>query len=207
MIALLVALFVDPPLPASLSMDEPRVQQRQEEERLRPEGNSMPAMEYVTRYSELEVGTLYTDWGGDLQMDSHAGFYVRWGVGILPNLTANVTFRYYDLDNSELTGTHDEHMFVQGLLFGATYRHPLSAEFTVQGNLAAGFMRFDSRAAGIGSDTAPAATGELAGTLRLWEVLRLRAGIGVDYVYTDFHQTSAGSVLSLTYLVGFELGL
>ena len=207
MIALLLAWMADQPLPTSLAAEEPRVQQQQEEERSNPELGPSPVMNYIARYSELEAGTLYTDWGHDLQMDSRIGFYVRWGVGILPNLTANVAFRYYDLDNSEVTGTKDEHILVRGLLFGLTYRRPLSAEFTLQANVAAGFMRFDSRAAGIGSDTAPAATGELSGTMRLWEVLRLKGGIGLDYVHTDFHQTSAGGVLSLTYLVGFEFGL
>ena len=43
--------------------------------------------------------------------------------------------------------------------------------------------------------------------MRLWEALRLKAGIGFDYVHTDFHQTSAEDVLNLSYLVGFEFGL
>jgi len=202
MIALLLALAADQPLPTSLSLEGPQ----QEEERLRPDGNPMPVMEYVTRYSELEAGTLYTDWGGDLRMDSRLGFYVRWGVGLMPHLTAHVTFRYYDLDNSEITGTKDEHILVRGLFFGATYRHPLTAEFALEASGAAGFLRFDSRAATIGSDTAPALSAEAAVTMRLWEVLRLKAGIGFDYVHTDFHQTSANDVLNLSYLVGFEFG-
>ena len=38
------------------------------------------------------------------------------------------------------------------------------------------------------------------------QLAALKAGIGFDYVHTDFHQTSANDVLNLSYLVGFEFG-
>jgi len=68
-------------------------------------------------------------------------------------------------------------------------------------------MRFDSRAATIGSDTGPAFSAEGALSVRLWDVLRLKAGVVVDLVRTDFHQSSADTVLSLSYLFGFEWGM
>lgn len=195
----------EPALPASLRLEE--APQGQEEERLRPEAGPMPVMEYLYRYSELEAGMLYTDWGGDLRMDSRLGFYVRWGVGIVPNVTANITFRYYDFDNSEITGAENEHILARSLLLGAGVRYPLTSEIAVTGNAAVGLMRFDSRAATIGSDTGPAFSAEGALTVRLWEALGFKAGVAVDLVRTDFHQSSADTVLSLSYLVGFEWGM
>ena len=203
----------DAPLPTSLSLDVPCVQQRpleaplQEEERMRLEGDSLPVMDYVYRYSELEAGVLYTDWATKLRLDNHVGGYVRWGVAIHPNVNVNLAFRGFEYDNSKVTGGENEHVLERGLLAGVGLRVPLTRDFGLTGNAAAGFLRFDSRAANIGSDTGPAFAFEGAITARIWEVLRLKAGLGVDFVRTDFHQASAEWAINLTYLVGFELGM
>ena len=50
-------------------------------------------------------------------------------------------------------------------------------------------------------------TGEAALTARLWEMLRLKVGLVLDGVNTDFHQTSKNWSLNLSYLVGVEIGM
>jgi hypothetical protein len=202
------------PLPAGMTLESCAAQPRQssgaaqdkEEDRMRPQDGSMPVMEYLYRYSELEAGFLYTDWAGKLRLDSHVGGYVRYGVGLLPGMNANITFRYADLDNSELTGSESEHVLERALLAGVGVRWPLSPDFALTGNAAVGLMRFDSRAGTIGSSTGPAFAVEAAFTVRLWEMLRLKLGLGLDFVRTDFHNTSADWSFNLTYLIGFELG-
>lgn len=206
----------DEPLPVSLALDVPCVQEKsardlpvegQDEERMRLEGETFHVMEYIYRYSELEAGALYTDWASRLKLDAHVGGYVRWGVAIHPNVNLNIAFRGFAYDNSEVTGQENEHVLERGLLAGFGIRIPLTRDFKLTGNAAAGFMRFDSRAANIGSDTGPAVALEGALTARLWEMLRLKAGLGYEFIRTDFHQTSAHWTGNLTYLVGFEIGM
>jgi hypothetical protein len=204
----------DAPLPTSLSLDVPCVQQRpseappQEEERMRLEGgDSLPVMDYIYRYSELEAGVFYTDWATKLQLDNHVGGYVRWSVAVNPYVNANLAFRYAAYDNAKVTGREDEHVLERGLLAGVGVRVPLTRDFAATGNASIGFMRFDSRAANIGSDTGPAFALEGALTAKIWEMLRLKAGVGADFIRTDFHQTSADWAINLTYLVGVEIGM
>ena len=203
----------DAPLPTSLASDIPCVQERnpidappQDEERMRLEGDSLPVIDYIYRYSEFEMGATYTDWASKVQLDSHVGAYARWSVAIHPNVNANLSFRYAAYDNQKFTGREDEHVLERALLAGVGVRVPLTREFAATGNAAVGFMRFDSRAANIGSDTGLAFAFEGALSARLLDTLRLKAGVGLDIVRTDFHQTSAEWAFNLTYLVGFELG-
>src|SRR5687767_712840 len=83
-------------LPKRLSLDEePRERQDVELDRQRPdETASLTPMEFIYRHSELEAGALYTDFDNSFGLRSHLGFYVRWGVEVVPNLSVHLTYRY-----------------------------------------------------------------------------------------------------------------
>ena len=196
----------DEALPLRLTLEGPCAQERPplpQEERMRPEAGERPVMSYVYEHSELEAGAFYTDWGAKLRLDSHVGGYLRWGVEIAPNLNVNLAFRYAEGGSSDVVA--DENVLERALLAGVGVRVPLTAEFAATGNIAAGFMRFDSGAANIGNAMGPAVAVEAALTGRLWEVLRLKAGVSLDFVDSDFHRSSAAWSVNVTYLVGFEL--
>src|SRR5678816_2253783 len=77
-------------LPLGMSLDEPRERQDVENDRQRPDDEaSLTPMEFFYRHSELEAGAMYTDFSNDLQLKSHMGFYVRYGVEIAPRVSVN----------------------------------------------------------------------------------------------------------------------
>lgn len=197
-----VAWADDAALPTRMSLDEePRDRQDLETEPQRPdETPSLTPMEFLYRHSELEVGAMYTDFDNSLGLKSHMAYYIRWGVEILPNLSVHLSYRYNEFGN----GSVSEDVRLQTLLFGASYHVPLSREFALLGGLGIGPSWWDSSV--DKSDTGFTFSGELAATARLWEVLRLKAGIVVDAVGTDFHSADGTSV-NLSYLLGVELGL
>src|SRR5262245_59710656 len=102
-LALPVAAWADEdePLPTRLTLDEPRDEApKQAYEKQDPEAprqqapDSMTIIEYTYRHSELELGVLYTQFGTDLKLDNELGYYLRWGVGLLNNVSVNLTYRY-----------------------------------------------------------------------------------------------------------------
>ncbi|MBI3858433.1 MAG: outer membrane beta-barrel protein [Planctomycetes bacterium] len=190
-------------LPKRMSLDEdpPRDRQDVELERQRPDDTaSLTPMEFVYRHSQFEVGTMYTDFDNSLGLKSHLGYYVRWGVEVVPHLTVHLTYRYNAFD----TGSPGEDIRAQALLFGASYHVPLTREFAFVGGLGIGPSWWDSSA--FKSSTGFTFSGEIGVTAKLWEMLRLKTGIVFDAVGTDFRNSSGVSV-NLSYLVGLELGL
>jgi hypothetical protein len=189
-------------LPTRMSYDETtRERQDVETERQRPdESSKLTPMEFIYRHSELEAGSMYTDYDNSLGLRSHLGFYVRWGVEVIPNLSVHLTYRYNEFGNGALS----EDVRLQTLLFGASYHVPLSREFALVGGLGIGPSWWDSTL--TKGDTAFVFSGEIGATARLWEMLRLKAGIVLDIVNTDFHAAS-GTSANLSYLVGLEIGM
>lgn len=189
-------------LPTRMSLDEPaRDRQDVELDRQRPDDSAkLTPMEFIYRHSELEAGAMYTDFDSSLGLRSHLGFYVRWGVEVFPNLSVHLTYRYNELGK----GAVSEDIRVQALLLGASYHVPLSREFALVGGLGVGTSWWDSSV--LRSDTGFIFSAEVGATARLWEVLRLKAGIVFDAVGTDFHGAD-GTSANLSYLLGFELGL
>jgi hypothetical protein len=193
-------------LPTRMSLDEPaRDRQDVETDRQRPDESSrLTPMEFIYRHSEFEVGSMYTDFDNSLGLRSHLGFYVRWGVEVIPNLAVHLTYRYNEFGSGPSAPAASEDVRLQTLLIGATYHFPLSKEFAVLGGIGIGPSWWDSSA--LRSETAFLFSAEIGATARLWEMLRLKAGIVFDAVNTDFHSASGTSV-NLSYLVGLEIGL
>jgi hypothetical protein len=193
-------------LPTRLSLDEPRDRgQDLEFERQRPDdSSSLTPMEFIYRHSELEAGVLYTDFDNSLGLQSNLGFYVRWGVEVLPNLSVHLTYRYNEFTNGPASLPFKEDVRIQALLFGATYHVPLSKEFALLGGLGIGPTWWDG--SGFESDSGVTVSGEIGATARLWAMMRLKAGIVLDLVNTDFHSAD-GTQVNLSYLLGIELGL
>jgi hypothetical protein len=194
-------------LPTRLSLDEPKEDKGQdlEFERQRPDdSSSLTPMEFIYRHSELETGVLYTDFDNSLGLQSNLGFYVRWGVEIVPNLSVHLTYRYNEFTNGPGSVPNREELRIQALLFGASYHVPLSREFALVGALGIGPGWWDSSS--FDDESGVTISGEIGATARLWSMLRLKAGIVLDLVNTDFHNVS-GSQVNLSYLLGVELGL
>jgi hypothetical protein len=189
-------------LPTRMSLDEPaRERQDLETERQRPDDSSqLTPMEFIYRHSELEAGAMYTNFDNSLGLRSHLGFYVRWGVEVFPNLSVHLTYRYNEFGN----GPVSEDVRLQTLLFGASYHVPLSREFALLAGLGVGPSWWDSTVAK--SESGFTFSGEIGATARLWEMLRLKAGIVFDLVGTDFHGAD-GTSANLSYLLGLEIGL
>jgi hypothetical protein len=96
-------------LPVGMSLDEPRERQDVENDRQRPDDQaSLTPMEFFYRHSELEAGVMYTDFSSDLQLKSHLGFYVRYVVEILPNISLHMTYRYNEFGNGPTTPTTED---------------------------------------------------------------------------------------------------
>jgi len=193
-------------LPTRLSIDEPRDKgQDLEFERQRPDdSSSLTPMEFIYRHSELEAGVLYTNFDNTLGLQSQLGFYVRWGVEVLPNLSVHLTYRYCEFTNGPASQPVREELRLQTLLFGASYHVPLSREFALVGGLGIGPTWWDSSA--FRDETGIIISGEIGATARLWAMMRLKAGIVLDLLNTDFHDVS-GTQVNLSYLLGVELGL
>jgi len=193
-------------LPLRMSLDEePRVRQDVETDRQRPDDTAtLTPMEFFYRHSELEAGVMYTDFSNDLALKSHAGFYVRYGVEVLPHISLHMTYRFNEFGNGPTTPTTED-VRLQALFFGAGLHIPLHPEFAFVAGAGIGPMWWDSSV--VRNELGFGLTGEAALTARLWEMLRLKAGLVLDGVNTDFHQKSTGWSLNLSYLVGFEIGL
>lgn len=194
-------------LPTRMSLDDEERRDRQdvEMERQRPDDSTrLTPMEFVYRHSQLEAGAMYTDFDNSLGLKSHLGYYVRYGVEVMPNLAVVMTYRYNTFGNGPQSSAPVEDVRIQTLLVGAEYHVPLSREFAVMGALGIGPTWFDSSV--VRSETGFTFSAELAATARLWEVLRLKTGVVFDGVSTDFHNASGMSV-NVSWLLGFELGL
>ena len=194
-------------LPTRLTLDEPKNDKGQdlEFERQRPDdSSSLTPMEFIYRHSELEAGMLYTDFDNSLGLQSNIAFYFRWGVEVVPNLSVHVTFRYCEFTNGPASMPNREELRIQSFVFGASYHVPLSREFALVAGLGIGPSWWDSSA--FNNETGFLISGELGATARLWAMLRLKAGIVLDFVNTDFHNVS-GTQVNLSYLLGVELGL
>jgi hypothetical protein len=196
----------DSALPTRMSLDEPaRDRQDVETDRQRPDDSAkLTPMEFIYRHSELEVGAMYMDFDNSLGLKSHLAYYVRWGVEIIPNLSVHLTYRYNEFGNGPSSIPNLEDVRIQTLLFGASYHFPLSREFALVGGLGIGPTWYDSSV--TRNDTGFTVAGEIGATARLWEMLRLKAGIVFDAVNTDFH-SAGGTQVNLSYLVGLEIGL
>lgn len=189
-------------LPTLMALDEEpaRPQQDLELERQRPDDtSSLTPMEFIFRHSQLELGAMFTDFDNDLGLKSHLGYYLRWGVEILPHLSVHATYRY----NAFGTAPGDD-ILVQALLLGASYHIPLMRDFAFVGGLAVGPSWWSSSVAH--GEIGFTFSAEAALTARLYEMLRLKAGVVLDGVSTDFRGAS-GLSTNLSYLVGLEIGL
>ena len=168
---------------------------------------SMPVMSYIYRHSELEFGTMVTSFDSDLDIESDLGFYVRYGVQVAPRITVHATYRHYSFDNSEVDGPVSEGLLLRAILGGVGYRVPFTDEFALLAGGGVGVMWWDSTGVGANDDTSLIFSGEAALSVRLHEVLRIKAGVMADVVSTDFHDDSSRGVLNLSALLALEIGM
>ena len=216
---LILPLFVlggtdEEPLPRGLSLTEERRSPKKPQEDSFPQRPDEPTdrseqgvMEYYYRNAELDLGMLYTNYDGDLNLESDLGFYVRTGVRFAHGLSLHLSYRHADFSSSENPGKTDEDVLIRAVLLGGAYRHDLTREFSLLASLDGGFQRWETNLHEFGDDTGFVFSAEFAATARLWSVLRLKLGLVVDLANTDFHQDSRTWNTSLSGLLGFELGL
>lgn len=205
LLSLLLTLAAADEVPARLRLDEPR--QDYERERQQPRASeSQPPMEWLYTNSRLEAGLLWTDFDDDLEIETDLAAYVRWDVSVNPVFSVNVTYRHYSFDSSEIPGDVEEHLLIRGLFAGVGAHLPFATSFFLSLNASAGVMRWESNLHQFSDDTGPVLSGEAALGVRLTEMLRLKAGLGLDAASTDFKANSTETLVSLNYLVGVELG-
>jgi hypothetical protein len=193
-----VAWAGDGSLPTALAQDP-------SEERQEPAWPG-PVMNYLYQHSQLELGFLYTHWDRDLDLENDLGFYLRYGVKMAYGVSIQMTYRHYDYENSDIPGSQEEHVLLRGLLGGLALQVPLTPDFTFSAGGGAGFMRWESHGLGLSDDVGPIVSGEAALSTRLHEVLRLRAGVALDFTSTDLRGGSRENTLAVSWLFGFELG-
>lgn len=172
-----------------------------------PQVDSMGFMEYVYRYSQLDMGVLLTDWDSSLDLESDVGFYVRWGVGLTGDFSVTVAYRHYDFENSALPGLGEEDLLIRAVLFGLGWNREITPEFSFEAHAGIGPVWWDSQDVNLPNDTGPLVSFEGALTIRLHEMMRLRIGAVADIAVTEFHQDSSEAMISLSALLGFEIGL
>jgi len=192
------------PLRMSLDDDGPREKQQDLEtdpQRPSDDSNRLTPMEFIYLNSELEVGIMYQTFSSELDLKSHMAFYFRYGVEILPHISLHVTYRYNEYGNGSTPDAEDVRL--QSLFFGAGLRIPLHPEFALLLGGGIGPMWFDSSV--VGDELGLGLNGEAALTAQLWSMLRLKVGLMIEGVETDFHD--AGFSVSLSYLVGLEIGM
>jgi hypothetical protein len=205
MLSLCLALAVVDEVPDRLRAHEPR--QGLEDERQRPgPGETRPPMEWLYLNSRLDTGVLWTDFDGDLGLETDLAGYLRWDVSVTPMVSVNLTYRHYDFDSSRVAGSEDEHLLIRGVFFGAGGHVPFATDFFIAANLALGLMRWESNLHQFSDDTGLVLAGEAALGVRLTEMLRLKAGLGLDLASTDFHDDSTQTHLNVNYILGFEVG-
>lgn len=196
------------PLPRAMSLDDERkAPQDLETEKLRQEDynqepNSLTPMEFFYRHSQLEAGAMYTTFDESLDLKSHLGYYLRFGVEIYPHLALGVTYRYNAFGTSPPEA--DDDIVIQALIFGATLHVSLSKEFEFVAGAGIGPSWWDSSLAGHSMGFT--ISGEAALTARLYEVMRFKAGLVIDGDESDFRQSSSSFSVNLSFLFGVEFG-
>lgn len=206
-LALSVLLAADGDLPLRLSLDdEVAVRQDVENDQQRTDDytQSLTPMEFFYKFSELEAGVMYTDFHDDLDLKSNIAFYVRYGVEIFRHVSLHMTYRYSEFGNGPNSPTQED-VRLQALFFGAGVHIPLHPEFAFVAGGGIGPMWWDSST--VRSEIGFGVTGEACLTAQLWAMLRLKAGLVLDMVTTDFHQSSTNTSVNLSYLVGLEIGV
>lgn len=185
------------------------VEPPQEEKSDNPFEEPTPArspMEWVYWNSRLEGGMLWTDFDGDLGIETDFAWYLRWDVAVTKHLSVNVAYRHYDFESSTPAGKEDEHLLIRGIFFGVGGHLPFWTDFFVSANAALGVMRWESNQSEFKDDTGPVLAGEAFLGVRLTEMLRVKAGLGLDLASTAFHEDSTETHVNLNYLLGAELG-
>ncbi len=206
-LSLVLALVAADEVPDRLRLEEPPVRQDFERERQQPHASeSQPPMEWLYRNSRLEAGVLWTDFDDDLEIETDLAAYVRWDVSVNSVFSLNVCYRHYSFDSSEIPGDVEEHLLIRGLFAGIGAHVPFATSFFLSLNGSVGVMRWESNLHQFSDDTGPVLSGEAALGVRLTEMLRLKAGLGLDAASTDFKANSTETLVSLNYLVGVELG-
>ena len=102
-------------------------------------------------------------------------------------------------------GQDVEDVNVQALFVGAGIHVPLHPEFAFVAGVGVGPMWWNSSV--VRDTVGVGLTAEAALTARLWEMLRLKAGLVLDGVNTDFHQSASHWSVCLSYLAGLEIGM
>ena len=206
MLSLCLALAAGDGLPDRLRVDEPKQDVERDRQQPGEELTARPPMEWLYWNSRLDAGMLWTDFDSDLGIETDFAFYVRWDVSITRHLSLNVTYRHYDFESSTVAGKEDEHLLIRGVYAGAGAHVPFATDFFFAANLALGVMRWESNRHEFKDETGPVLAGEAELGVRLTEMLRVKAGLGLDMAWTAFHDDSTETRLNLNYILGVELG-
>lgn len=166
-----------------------------------------PFMEFLWWNSRLEVGLLLTRFDGDLDIETDPGYFARYLLHLTDTWGVNVAYRHYGFDNSELSVAPEEYLRIRELLAGGDVRYSFTSEIGAEAGVAAGVIWWESLHADRDDDTGWILSGQLALTVRLHAMVRLKVGGIADLVRTDFHRNSEKTSTNLSGFVAFEIGM
>lgn len=159
---------------------------------------------YIIQNSRFEAGFLFLDFDDSLDVEADSGIYARWEVGMGNRWNANLTYRFFDFENSALPGPEGESIQYRGALVGVGFRQTFGMDFAFSANGAFGLMRFLSGSHEWDDETVFVLSAEAAVTARIHETISLRLGAVFDHHTGDFHDGGSGQDLGL--LLGVEIG-
>lgn len=149
-----------------------------------PTTGDKPFLVRMMDESHIEVGALYTIFDGDLSIANFFSFYGRVSLAVYEHWYAAFEFRYTAGSNDE--EVPDEDLVLRSWLVGASYRWPAIPDIDVVFTAEGGIANFRSNK--VAGDNAFEAALQAATHWRLTEPIRIKVGIGVDFISTDFRQ-------------------
>lgn len=149
-----------------------------------PVTDDKPFLVRMMEESHVEVGALYTIFDGNLSITNLFSFYGRVSLAVYERWYATFEFRYAGgSNNEEVPG---ERLVLRSYLFGASYRWPAIPDVDLVFTGEGGIANFRSNA--VAGDNAFEGALQAAAHWRLTEPIRIKVGLGLDFISTDFHR-------------------
>ncbi len=168
-----------------------------------PSDGDKPLLVRIFEDSHIEFGALYTIFDGDLSITNLFSFYGRASLAVYERWYATFEFRYAGGSNGdEVAG---ENLVLGSYLIGASYRWPwipdVDLVFTGEGGVAT------FRSNMVPGDTGFEGTLQAAAHWRLTDPIRVKVGLGLDIISTDFRQEGNRRwVVDFSGILGVDIG-